>query len=1521
MLERVEVEPVRNEAVRTEAVAVKAIEAAIQAWQDSSTVKVALTKARQEAAEAGDVLKQAVDQQTKARDESVQTSNALDAAKRKCTVDAETTAEATENKENAIEAVELAEKAVVKAEAEVAKAEQVINSLQEVVRFEAVNLKQAKKSAHDAATVKEETERADHLANSSLQQAEKNLMAREAGAEKASKKLYAIREESDEATRAFETASAAAEEFKGQGGEWEKRTQSTLKEREAEFKRVERLLAKAEAGEAAAEEAFDDAQTKVLAAKEDVELKKQEAAEAAEAHENMVKLLADQQALYDHAESEASLAVQNHAIAESQLKNAKASAAATTVTKLEEIAAAAMVEEKMSHEKVAELVEKSAIAKELVGKAGVERERVQAIFDEKRAHAEKIAEREHEALDKEKRVVELLADLEEKVHALACLTYESRMGAPAWWTREEAEATAEAARQIRRGTASLDVRTVASGVKTAHLDVTPFDKWKLFKKWGDENWSSIDMWNAHRAFFNRDGEVLSGINMMVADIVGDSLDRGPPDPTQCRVIGAGLTSASIAEKASFTILACSSHGIRFEDGGDKFTVKIRFAGQCERVTAKIVDNDDGSYEVTYVPRSTGVCTISVTFEGEPLPGSPFSCVVAGREGPAPCASRCMVSGDSLGKVVAHTPEHFFISFRDSNGRVAHASELDVWVQPVDPTSVSADDTAEAVQADLEGFPLEVAQLLAPPGAFDSFVVGANALDVSRTPDPSSVRIARLPPGRTLKLGKVEPPTEGGTIRALVRLELEDLESKQSSTWRSLWPQQQPWRSLSWRAHRVAEIKREDEEAEAMAIAHAMHLEAKRLEAACLIEAVYRGKESRKHTNRLHQKRRAAIEAATRAAEGIIVPEAQSVPVGRGKKSAAGSPEEKRGRRGGAAASKGKETSPAKGDKRSTETALPPAPATSAKQEPKEQKPSADVAEGKVSGDGKVAKSEKKTGGEESKPKKQAAKEKKSKKFKAADAEAEEAAAAAVVVDESMTVAAMRIQKIARGRAARKQAKATDAAAATGGAPTKAAANTKAKGSKKGTKKDTSRKARESTKSASTSRDAQGTGRVASPDAVEKRTKIVTARGTPSPRLRAPSPPLNLNAQPLEQMYGWVTLAAGGECNVVKQTGRLPIKLRTQHEQHWMRRNAIDSERERERAKQRDATLDNDKGLPHFNGATIPHDHQQLAASSPRPAYWDDVAFDPKRIGFAYGGVFPGRLHAKGQLVETHQVSFSIGVTGNYLLYVNLRQPHTPWASTQGGSPIGEGSDWTVPGSPFKLQVSPGNPYPLTTTIPMEKQPLKGIAETGADGKQVHAVHYIMQALDKMGNMCDSGGAEVTCGFQQAKDSVSSAPTSSRATSARATSARATSARATSARATSSRPPPVPASDVSDPKAEPTGEETVASATAAETETQHTKVIDKGDGTYELQWFAASPGTFDFWVKLDGIHILGSPGKLHVSAPPKEQMNKPVPPAALAKQPTRRAMVFADNASPAPAVAAERRSAYERRPSHGSTSDA
>ena len=49
------------------------------------------------------------------------------------------------------------------------------------------------------------------------------------------------------------------------------------------------------------------------------------------------------------------------------------------------------------------------------------------------------------------------------------------------------------------------------------------------------------------------------------------------------------------------------------------------------------------------------------------------------------------------------------------------------------------------------------------------------------------------------------------------------------------------------------------------------------------------------------------------------------------------------------------------------------------------------------------------------------------------------------------------------------------------------------------------------------------------------------------------------------------------------------------------------------------------------------------------AFWNEVTSDPTGVGFAFGGVEPGRLHAKGKCIDVHKLYYSIGRAGKYRL--------------------------------------------------------------------------------------------------------------------------------------------------------------------------------------------------------------------------------------------------------------------------------
>lgn len=128
----------------------------------------------------------------------------------------------------------------------------------------------------------------------------------------------------------------------------------------------------------------------------------------------------------------------------------------------------------------------------------------------------------------------------------------------------------------------------------------------------------------------------------------------------------------------------------------------------------------------------------------------------------------------------------------------------------------------------------------------------------------------------------------------------------------------------------------------------------------------------------------------------------------------------------------------------------------------------------------------------------------------------------------------------------------------------------------------------------------------------------------------------------------------------------------------------------------------------------------------------ELTSDPSGIGFAFGGVEPGVLHAQGKMHEVHKVSYSIGLAGHYLLHVRLRQQAA-----------------AVPGSPFNLQVLPGPAHAKSTHI--STAPLRGMVGTTDDTGCAMTV----RAADRMGNFCSGGGAKLqaVCDLKEILTSV------------------------------------------------------------------------------------------------------------------------------------------------------------------------
>jgi hypothetical protein len=140
------------------------------------------------------------------------------------------------------------------------------------------------------------------------------------------------------------------------------------------------------------------------------------------------------------------------------------------------------------------------------------------------------------------------------------------------------------------------------------------------------------------------------------------------EPSRCQVkdlkqrIIAGTTH-------EFSIIAHNLDGVQ-TTGGEAFFVAVH---GMSRIRARVADNDDGTYTVTWRPTVSGRYHVAVSLFGNHINGSPFSVIVLDSAAYAP---RCESRGKALESVVSRTPVNFDVVFRDRSGAPCKAVELD-----------------------------------------------------------------------------------------------------------------------------------------------------------------------------------------------------------------------------------------------------------------------------------------------------------------------------------------------------------------------------------------------------------------------------------------------------------------------------------------------------------------------------------------------------------------------------------------------------------------------------------------------------------------------------------------------------------------------------------------------------------------------------------------------------------------------------------------------------------------------------
>jgi hypothetical protein len=165
---------------------------------------------------------------------------------------------------------------------------------------------------------------------------------------------------------------------------------------------------------------------------------------------------------------------------------------------------------------------------------------------------------------------------------------------------------------------------------------------------------------------------------------GSSTNPRAAVASQCVADGRGLHIAVVKQTAQFVISARDGLGRRLPAGGERFEVLVRSLLPPANIFCKLLDHGDGTYTGEYKPSVTGQILVSISLEGEPIVGAPFT-VTAVTLRPEP--SRCVVRGEALTTAVARKPMAFEVEFVDKFGMVAYSEDLDVRAAPI-PSSPS-----------------------------------------------------------------------------------------------------------------------------------------------------------------------------------------------------------------------------------------------------------------------------------------------------------------------------------------------------------------------------------------------------------------------------------------------------------------------------------------------------------------------------------------------------------------------------------------------------------------------------------------------------------------------------------------------------------------------------------------------------------------------------------------------------------------------------------------------------------------
>ena len=195
----------------------------------------------------------------------------------------------------------------------------------------------------------------------------------------------------------------------------------------------------------------------------------------------------------------------------------------------------------------------------------------------------------------------------------------------------------------------------------------------------------------------------------------------------CTLIGEGLTKGIVGIRSKFNICFNDQENEKVYDPTAVLSVKIR--SPKGNIFPSIQDNKNSTYSVSFVPTHPGDHVISVTADGQEIPGCPYIAYF----------NQCVVEGEGLTKGVVGRRSQIIISIRGPNGENIDDPTMKLNVKIQSPEGA----VIPAIQNNKDGTYL-VSFLPVRSGDHRVFVFVRNELSVSEYQEEASLKDQEIP---------------------------------------------------------------------------------------------------------------------------------------------------------------------------------------------------------------------------------------------------------------------------------------------------------------------------------------------------------------------------------------------------------------------------------------------------------------------------------------------------------------------------------------------------------------------------------------------------------------------------------------------------------------------------------------------------------------------------------------------------------------------------------------------------------